>query len=339
MKGFLLGIVLAVLLAQQMPWLGLTGGPVRPEITIKLLGVATIFFCSGLKKRLRDAMDAVKNWRAHAMIQSFHFGVAPLIFVALHSVVAYIATSFHDGALDASATILLSGLTLVGCLPPPISSAVLLTEVSAGNTAIAIINSTGGSFIGLLLTPPLLIWATGRSVLISPQKLFLELAGIVVLPLFVGLLAQRGGMKPLPGAVGKAMLVLIIWHVFCETFSKPIDIEPGMLLLLGASLVVVQCLVIALTSALSHFALKQRRRDTVATVFTCYHKSLTLGMPILLAMYGDDLSFEVVAILIYHPVQIMLGSVLVPWASAWVGRDRFEDVVDATELEDVVPLV
>ena len=66
MKGFLLGIVLAVLLAQHMPWLGLTGGPVRPEITIKLLGVATIFFCSGLKIRLRDAMDAAKNWRAHA---------------------------------------------------------------------------------------------------------------------------------------------------------------------------------------------------------------------------------------------------------------------------------
>ena len=318
MRGFMGGLLAAVVLAYWFPWLGLTGGPARPEITIKLIGVATIFFCSGLKLRLSEAVAAVKNWRSHLTIQGFHFCVAPLLFVVVHRVVVAVATAALGGVLDASAVSLLSGIKLLGCLPPPISSAVLLTEVASGNTAISILNSAGGSFLGLGMTPLLLTWTTGMASDVSPEKMVLELGIIVVLPLVLGQIAARFGLAPLPGAIGKTMLILIIWHVFCETFSKPVQVDVALLVLLAAAITLAQLGIIAATALFSHVALRQQRRDTVATVYTCYHKSLTLGMPILLAMYGDALTVEVVALLIYHPVQIGLGSIIVPWLQTWV---------------------
>jgi sodium/bile acid cotransporter 7 len=333
------GILAAVLLAWSSPSLGVTGGPVRPEITIKLIGVATIFFCSGLKLRLSEAVAAVKNWRSNLTIQVFHFCAAPLLFVALHRVVVTIAAAASGGALDATAVSLLAGIKLLGCLPPPISSAVLLTEVASGNTAISILNSAGGSFLGLGLTPLLLTWATGNAAEASPSKMVLELGLIVVLPLALGQAAARFGLAPLPSAIGKAMLILIIWHVFCETFSKPVAVDVALLALLAATITLAQLAIIAAAAAFSHVALRQQRRDTVATLYTCYHKSLTLGMPILLAMYGDALTVEVVALLIYHPVQIGVGSLIVPWLQTWVAGEAAAAqaqsnaaVLDAAEL-------
>ena len=68
-------------------------------------------------------------------------------------------------------------------------------------------------------------------------------------------------------------------------------------------------------------------------------KTLTLGMPILLAMYGDALTVEVVALLIYHPVQIGVGSLIVPWLQTWVAGEAAAAqaqsnaaVLDAAEL-------
>ena len=42
---------------------------------------------------------------------------------------------------------LLSGLTVVSCMPPPVSSAVILTKAVGGNEAAAIFNSAFGSFL------------------------------------------------------------------------------------------------------------------------------------------------------------------------------------------------
>ena len=42
-------------------------------------------------------------------------------------------------------------------MPPPVSSAVILTKASGGNEAAAIFNSAFGSFLGIFVTPALLM--------------------------------------------------------------------------------------------------------------------------------------------------------------------------------------
>ena len=52
---------------------------------------------------------------------------------------------------------LIAGLTVVSCMPPPVSSAVILTKAVGGNDAAAIFNSAFGSFMGIIFTPILLL--------------------------------------------------------------------------------------------------------------------------------------------------------------------------------------
>ncbi|XP_071388321.1 sodium/bile acid cotransporter 7-like [Centroberyx affinis] len=60
--------------------------------------------------------------------------------------------------------------------------------------------------------------------------------------------------------------------------------------------------------------------DTVAIMFCSTHKSLTLGIPMLKIVFAgyEHLSLISVPLLIYHPAQILLGSLLVPSIRGWM---------------------
>lgn len=49
-------------------------------------------------------------------------------------------------------------LVTLSCMPPPVSSAVILTKSVGGNEAAAIFNSALGSILGVFVTPALLLW-------------------------------------------------------------------------------------------------------------------------------------------------------------------------------------
>jgi sodium/bile acid cotransporter 7 len=48
---------------------------------------------------------------------------------------------------------MLLSLITVACMPPPVSSAVILTRAAHGNETAAIFNSVLGSFLGVIITP------------------------------------------------------------------------------------------------------------------------------------------------------------------------------------------
>jgi predicted Na+-dependent transporter len=56
--------------------------------------------------------------------------------------------------------------------------------------------------------------------------------------------------------------------------------------------------------------------DVICVIFCGVHKSLTLGIPMLKIMFEDNLSSNLgqmcLPLLIYHPVQILLGGFMVP---------------------------
>jgi sodium/bile acid cotransporter 7 len=47
-RWFILGVVVVISLAKLFPLLGAKGGPLKPEITVKIIAVSAIFFNSGL---------------------------------------------------------------------------------------------------------------------------------------------------------------------------------------------------------------------------------------------------------------------------------------------------
>ncbi|XP_055000920.1 sodium/bile acid cotransporter 7 isoform X4 [Sorex araneus] len=54
-EWFMVGIVLAIAGAKLEPAVGVNGGPLKPEITVSYIAVATIFFNSGLSLKTEFA--------------------------------------------------------------------------------------------------------------------------------------------------------------------------------------------------------------------------------------------------------------------------------------------
>ncbi|XP_039110236.1 sodium/bile acid cotransporter 7 isoform X2 [Hyaena hyaena] len=304
-EWFMIGIVLAIAGAKLEPSVGVNGGPLKPEITVSYIAVATIFFNSGLSLKTEELTSALVHIKLHLFIQIFTLAFFPAtiwLFLQLLSI-----TPINEW--------LLKGLQTVGCMPPPVSSAVILTKAVGGNE-------------GIVITPLLLLLFLGSSSSVPFTSIFSQLFMTVVVPLIIGQIVRRyikdwlERKKPPFGAISSSVLLMIIYTTFCDTFSNPnIDLDKFSLILVLFIIFSIQLSFMLLT-----FIFSTRNNsgftpaDTVAIIFCSTHKSLTLGIPMLKIVFAghDHLSLISVPLLIYHPVQILLGSVLVPTIKSWM---------------------
>lgn len=315
---FLIGIVVVISLARLAPFIGAKGGVLKPEITVKYVAVSAIFFNSGLSLKTEELRSAFSNVRLHILVQSFTLIFVPGLVSVLVRILEF--TNINEW--------LLKGLLVVGCMPPPVSSAVILTKAVGGNEAAAIFNSAFGSFLGIFGTPFLLLIFFGSSSSVPFLTILTQLSITVVFPLLAGQLLRQyvkdwmEATKPPFGTISSCVLLLIIYTTFCDTFSQKSN-EIGSL-----DLVFVVCLIVLLQSCLLllTFSLATMKKslftpaDTVAIMFCSTHKSLTLGIPMLKIVFAGHgyLSLISIPLLIYHPVQILLGGLLVPTIKAWM---------------------
>ena len=139
----------------------------------------------------------------------------------------------------------------VACLPPPVSSAVILTKTVGGNEAGAIFNSAFGSLLGVIITPIELIFfvdsgtsptdgggagalemGTGAAGGDSSDtvalllNVFKDLSMTVLVPIVVGqMLRPRFGemvdkQKGRLSVISSLTLLLVIYTTFCNTFCS-----------------------------------------------------------------------------------------------------------------------
>uniref|UniRef100_A0A8C3U7M0 Sodium/bile acid cotransporter n=1 Tax=Catharus ustulatus TaxID=91951 RepID=A0A8C3U7M0_CATUS len=305
-EWFILGIVLVIAVARLEPGVGVKGGPLKPEITITYIAVSAIFFNSGLSLKTEELTSALMHVKLHLFVQIFtlvFFPTAIWVFLQLLSI-----TPINEW--------LLKGLQTVGCMPPPVSSAVILTKAVGGNEAAAIFNSAFGSFL------------LGSSSSVPFTSIFSQLFMTVVVPLIIGQIVRRyikdwlERKKPPFGAISSCVLLMIIYTTFCDTFANPnIDLDKFSLIIIVFIIFSIQMSFMFLT-----FLFSTRNNstftpaDTVAIVFCSTHKSLTLGIPMLKIVFAgyEHLSLISVPLLIYHPAQILLGSLLVPTIKSWM---------------------
>ncbi|NXS76152.1 NTCP7 protein, partial [Pandion haliaetus] len=226
-----------------------------------------------------------------------------------------------------------SSLQTVGCMPPPVSSAVILTKAVGGNEAAAIFNSAFGSFLvsnAVFIASVLIVLflTLGSSSSVPFTSIFSQLFMTVVVPLIIGQIVRRyikdwlERKKPPFGTISSCVLLMIIYTTFCDTFANPnIDLDKFSLIIVVFIIFSVQMSFMFLT-----FLFSTRNNssftpaDTVAIIFCSTHKSLTLGIPMLKIVFAgyEHLSLISVPLLIYHPAQILLGSLLVPTIKSWM---------------------
>ncbi|GAB5357477.1 hypothetical protein AAMO2058_000378200 [Amorphochlora amoebiformis] len=332
---FIIAVVLAIFAAKAAPWIGRKGGLLKPSVTVKL-AVAAIFLIIGLSLKTKTLRDTFFQWHIHATVQLFSLLLTPLVMCTFANALEAIAEAVLSEGSDVLNAIvsLLEGVKVLSCMPSPVSSAVILTKAVGGNEAAAVFNSTLGSFLGVVITPLMLLNITGANAEVPILSMFRGLGLQIIMPIFIGQGIRTVAFTDLDkhlkrfsvSKISSAILVLIIYTVFCDTFSGSFEIQMELLLalvlFLFLSMVFLIGLVYCVASAVFPYL---TRSDMVAIMFCSTHKSLTLGMPLLKILFGDssEISIAVISIplLIYHPLQILLGSCLVAPLQRWMNSE------------------
>lgn len=107
----------------------------------------------------------------------------------------------------------------------------------------------------------------------------------------------------------------IVWNAFCNAFSKGMGLEMkhGLVLLTILPTLHIASLVVSFkVFQLPFWGLS--RGETVAAMFTASHKTLAFGLPLVNTIFEGNMNLAAYCapIMFIHPLQLVLGSFLIP---------------------------
>ncbi len=317
---FLFVLIGALTAAACAPEPGASGGPLALDHAKPWL-IAGIFLICGLTLPTRDLGVAIGGVRAHLFVQGFGFVLVPLLVLGLDPLLAWAGL----------APALRQGLLIMACLPTTIATCVALTRAGGGDESMALCESGIGNLLGVVVTPVLVLACTGREGAVPTLEVLRKLATMVVLPLVLGQLARLpwGGWLSTRrrwfGIVTSMLLLALIYHVFCDSFARGWNVPRSHLLAVGAIVVVLHAVLLGAAlslSALPVFAFGRPQR--VAATICATQKTAALGVPLLAILYADDPALPLLSapLLMYHFLQLLVATALVPVWRRWVGVDR-----------------
>ncbi|XP_060533438.1 sodium/bile acid cotransporter 7-like [Cylas formicarius] len=315
----LVGILCCIFLAGIYPKLGSKEGPLNTEYSVKYGAVFLMFLISGLSLKTENIFHTFQQHKLHLFIQCFTFVFIP-IFTRCFT--TFLSTFGINSWI-------LKGLVTVACMPPPVSSAVILTRAAQGNETAAIFNSVVGSFLGIIITPISLLFNLGSTTIVPLLSTVVQLSTTVLLPLLIGQAIKistnfRSHKLPL-NSVSQCALLFVIYTTFCDTFLVP---ETGLsaldVIITIFSVLLLQIALIILSFKAAASSKFFSPSDIIAVVFCSTHKSLTLGIPILRIMFHgySHLSQISLPLLVYHPTQIILGGLMVSQLKDWLHSQK-----------------
>ncbi|WP_166442797.1 bile acid:sodium symporter family protein [Phragmitibacter flavus] len=321
-NGFLIGLFIAVILAFIVPGPGSRHGILQPEL-LNNVGIALILFLQGLSLAVEKIKSGAANWRLHLIIQGYTFVIFPLVGLLFHFIVPMIWTTEPAAIKD--------GFLYLCVLPSTISTSVVLTAVARGNTAGALFNAALSNIAGVILTPVLVHLLMQRSGVAADTStpfgpLLLKITLLTLLPFAVGMLIRpriKGFVdanKAWVTRISNAVILFIVYTAFCDSVEQDIWHRYGPLLTVQTIAVVIALFtLISLLVHLSSRALKLNREDHIAAYFCSVKKTLAMGVPLAMLIFGDraDLSLILLPIMFYHPLQLFVNGLLANrWAKA-----------------------
>lgn len=142
---------------------------------------------------------------------------------------------------------LVAGLVVCLATSTTASTNVVFTKAAGGNEAVALVNAVGGNLVGIFLTPAWLTAYLSASGRVPYGPVIKQLVITVVAPLVVGNVAQYAFPAQVAAAqkrvnfskAGSAMILLLVWATFSNTFAKDVKVRllmfrnQGFLLTLG----------------------------------------------------------------------------------------------------------
>lgn len=85
------------------------------------------------------------------------------------------------------------------------------------------------------------------------------------------------------------------------------------------------------------FAFPNQPKLRVFGLFGCTHKTVAIGIPLINSIYGDNpaVGLYTLPLLIWHPIQLVLGTALSPRLAKFVARESERLGLQDSDLEEV----
>ncbi len=317
---FMWGMLVAVLLAWAFPGPGAHGGWLHPELLNKI-GVAVIFFLSGVSLSFAAMKAGAMRWPVHLVVQATTFLIFPVVGIAL----LWLTGRWMSEELNV-------GFFFLCALPSTVSSSVAMTAAARGNVPVAVFNATLSSLIGVVVTPLWISWrlhTDGGGVEVG--KVIVDLLLWLVLPLVLGQLARpwlgewAKRNKKFVHVVDRGTILLIIYTSFCDSITRGVWSGQGLgvvaLAVVGSLILFFAVMwIVEAVAKLAGFPVE----DRIATVFCGSKKTIASGVPMAQLIFAGDprLGVILLPLMIYHPLQLLICGVL---AGKWARRDTAED--------------
>lgn len=278
------------------------------------LAVAIIFFLQGVSLPLRQMLAGVFPMRLHLFVLGWNFVLFPTLAFLL------------IGALQLLLGPELSlGLWMLAILPTTIASATALTVAAKGGVGQAIFASIFSNLLAVFLVPLLALayLAKSRGAELPLLPVFIQLSWIVLLPLLAGqcfrLVSRRfcAGLSRRTRQLPQFAILYIVYLSMAQTVSS------GVLEALTPTRLVSAIFAVVLLLGMASWAvwrstrwLKIHHMERISAFFTASQKSIATGLPLLTAVFGAasmpvDTGLILVPLLLYHPLQLLLGGILV----------------------------
>ncbi len=307
-EWFLVGMVVAMLLATVIPDVGRSGGMLQLD-SVTSLGIAIIFFLHGIGLSPKALRDGVSNWRLHLFIQTVTFVIYPLIWLA-----------FGQGFLAIMPTALAFGFCFLLVLPSTISSSVAMTAIGRGNIPGAIFNASLSSILGIFITPLLIQFFMGlQGISFDVMDSVISISKMLLLPMVVGqvlrplVLTTFEKHKAVVNKLDKFVILFIVFNAFSDSVHEGIWHSFSIEYVLMS--VAICCAVLVFIVNGVKWSAKQfgfGHEDEVAAVFCGSKKTLAAGVPMAKVIFGTDprLGMLLLPIMLYHPLQIFYCAIL-----------------------------
>ncbi len=330
--AFTLWLLLGVALAILFPALGAQGGFFHPELTTKL-GVGLIFLLQGLSLPTSELTTGYKPKRLHAFVLAWNYLLFPLVIGLLLLPLSFI--------LPAELRL---GFWLLSILPTTVSSAVVFSTVSKGNTSNAIFATVFSNLLSVLLVPSIAVayLATETDAKISLAPLFTKLFILIILPLIVGQVIRKCAQSFATLVSKKTkpwsnwIIIFIVHCAFAQSVRSGFldQLSAGSILAVIGSTVFVLLVCSQLVWWTSAW-LKPTREQRISAFYCASQKSLATGLPlttsILAAAPGTvDAAAVLIPLMCYHPAQLVLAGFI---SGKWSSVPQASPLSPATEIQ------
>ena len=303
---FVLALLASIGLAYIEPGLGISGGTFSLE-TLCDLGVGLIFLFYGLRLSPEKMRAGLGHVRLHLLTQGSTFLLFPLL-----------ALPFYLQGRHGEQGDLWLGIFFLACLPSTVSSSVVMVSIAGGTLAGAFFNASLPALLGVFLTP-LWMGLAGASGNASFSGVVLKLSLQVLLPVGIGMaLHSRLGAwaerhKQALRLSDQTVILLIVYTAFCDSFSQGLfaSFSWTFLLLLALGMLSLFGFIFALIGTGARLIGLEREYRIVA-LFCGSKKSLVHGTVMAKVLFASSsgLGLLLVPLMLYHALQIALGSVI-----------------------------